>query len=348
MPRIADLPLLAALPSIELLGATDAMRAAFSRPTPGMYVGRALYRQARAGLLAPGMRAWALALSEVACPRLPGGALPSDEQLGGFRFGPGVVDRGEQSHDLTCPCGNWRNHDRDSWMVAMGETMHAVRERDGHRLFEVFDRTVYAPVGPVAQQANNYVASLASSACAACADAGLSRDLDALVHTLAYHAHSPGAWSAACVIYRLAAATLATVDLGPSMASDILSPEITVLANLTAEQRLLAMAVVGPAYAELLSDDPADEVESIDIVASQAGVPADFNLSTTTQAEGSRIAARVAIAYRFAIQAKSTPEYGERRAALADLVKSVGHKGVALALYGMTNMLAVRVRELYS
>lgn len=338
---IDDLPALAALPSARLLTATDAMRLAFSRDRPGLFIARALHRQGKTGLLAPGLRAWSLTLAEVACARLPGGELMPDGD--GVEFLPGVNDAGAAEHDRICPCGDFQSHANEPWMRNMRSTMYAVRDRDGVKLFELFDRAVYAP-GALAVagggDVTSYITSLASSSCVAAAEAGLDRTRDALLHTLAYHAHSPRHWSVAGPVYRLASATLTTIDMGQEFAEPVIGPEITALGPLGAAGRLHALSVLGPAYAELLADDPAEQVDEIDFTLHPAGGTPDPDTGGREQAESADMAARFALAYRRALVTRNRDE-------LSALVEEHGNVGIGLAVYSLASMLALRMRSLY-
>ncbi len=333
MTRIDDLPALAALPSARALTMTDGLREAFARERPGIWVGRALHRSASAGLLLPGMRAWALTLSEVACARLPGGELVPDGD--GVVFLPGVVAGGADSHDRTCRCGDYRNHRAQRWLGLINDTMYACRDRDGARLFELIEQALVRPDSP--DDMRSYLGSLASSSCTASAEAGLDRPRDALLHALAYHANTPEHWSTAGPLYRMCSATLTVADIGPEFGPHVIDPELAGVAGLGAHGRLRALAVMGPAVAELLADDPVEPVTSVELDDVEDINPLHEQMIDT--------AVRFALAYRRLPVPHTT---AAARDELADLVEQVGHGGVALAVIGLTNMLAMRIRDLYA
>jgi hypothetical protein len=338
MSRVDELPL-AKLPAVRLIGYTDRLRQAFALDEPRLDVGSTLHAQAADGLITPGVRTWALMLGETGVPRLPGGAI-LDDGAAGLGLDVGITPHGAAEHDRLCECGTWRNHHGALWFAEAEATLHAAARRDGEGVFETIERAVHrAAVTP--GDLVSYLASLASSAITEFRESGQDRAHDALLHLLGAHAVTPRMWSSAGVVYRLCAAVMATIDMGPKMAEAIIGPEIDALARLEPLGIGAAASLAGSVFSHLVTDDPDEYVphghEVVMIAAHPAGNPAGMGESGRQQAQAARLGMRMAIEYRNAKEDDPVPPW------LADL--SVGEIG--LAAYGLANLIAVRVRELW-
>jgi hypothetical protein len=339
MSRVDELPL-AKLPAVRLLGYTDRLRQGFALDEPRLSIGSTLHAQAGDGLITPGVRTWALMLGETGVPRLPGGAILDDETAG-LGLGVGVNPHAAAEHDRLCQCGTWRNHHGALWFGEAEATLHAAARRDGAGVFETIERAVHrAAVEP--GDLVSYLASIASSAVIAFRESGQDRAHDGLLHMLGAQAVTPRLWSSAGVVYRMCAATMATMDMGPQMAEAIIGPEIDALARLDPLGMGAAASLAGMAFASVLTDDPDEFVDPHDesellVVAHRAGNPAGMGESGQQQAYAARLGMMIAVDYRNAREGDPVPERVARL--------SVGEVG--LAAYGLANLLAVRVRELW-
>lgn len=339
MSRADELPL-AKLPAVRLIGYTDRLRAAFALDEPRLAVGSTLHAQGHDGLITAGLRTWALMLGETGVPRLPGGEV-LDDGAAGLSLGVGIGNAGAAEHDRICQCGTWRNHHGALWFAEAEATLHAAARRDGEGVFDSIERAVHrAGVSPA--DLVSYLASMASSAITEFRESGLDRTHDALLHLLGAHAATPALWSAAGVVYRLCASVLATIDMGPKMAEAIMGPEIDALSRLGPLGMCSAASLAGVVFAGLVTDDPDEYVppgrEVMLITAHPAGNPAGMGESGKQQAEAARLGMMLAVEYRNGRAGQPMPPR------IADL--SVGEIG--LAAYGLCNLIAVRVRELWA
>lgn len=338
MSHADELPL-AKLPAVRLIGYTDRLCEAFALDEPRLAVGSILHAQAHDGLITPGLRAWALMLGETGIPRLPGGEV-LDDGVAGMTLGAGITEQGAVEHDRICRCGTWRNHHGALWFVAAEATLQAAARRDGEGVFETLEHAVRgAAVDPA--DLVSYLASMASSAITEFRETGLDRAHFALLHLLGAHAVSPRMWSAAGVVYRMCAAVMATIDMGPKMAEAIIGPEIDALARLDALGLGAAASLAGSVFAGLVADDPDEYVpfdrETMLISAHPAGNAVGAGESGRQQQVAARLGMMLAVQYRNAREGDPMPEW----------VAALTAGEVGLAAYGLANLLAVRVRELW-
>lgn len=338
MSHADELPL-AKLPAVQLLGYTDRLREAFALDEPRLAVASILHAQAHAGLVTPGLRTWALMLGETGIPRLPGGEV-LDDGTAGMTIGAGITEQGAVEHDRICRCGTWRNHHGALWFAEAEATLQAAARRDGAGVFDSIERAVHrAEVNP--SDMVSYLASMASSAITEYRESGLDRPHLALLHLLGAHSVTPRMWSAAGVVYRMCAAVMATIDMGPKMAEAIIGPEIDALARLDGLGMGAAASLAGIVFAGLVTDDPDEYVpagrEVMLIAAHPAGNAPGMGESGKQQQLAAQLGMMLAVEYRNAREGDPLPE---RVAAL-----SVGECG--LAAYGLANLIAVRVRELW-
>jgi hypothetical protein len=338
MSRADELPL-STLPAVQLIGYSDRLRGAFALDEPRLPVAAALHAQAHAGLITPGVRTWALMLGETGVPRLPGGAIVDDGEYG-LTLGVGISEHGAAEHDRVCGCGTWSNHHGALWYAEAEATLHAAAQRDGEALFESIERAVHRATSRPGDMVS-YLASIASSGLTEFRESGLDRAHDALLHLVGAHAATPALWSAAGVVYRLCSSVMSCIDMGGSMAETVMGPEIDALSRTGAMGMGAAASLAGSVFAELLTDDPDEQVDPHDddvllVAAHPAGNPPGVGESGAQQVEAARLGMRVAVAYRTSTDGK-----------LPEDVLSLSAGEVGLAAFGLCNLIGVRVRELW-
>lgn len=243
------------------------------------------------------------------CAELGAARLPGGELIDGIR-----LDRAD------------RRADEQPWQLAVRAAMHTAEQRDGEALF----KQIAVAFG--SDGAQQFAASTAASAAAMVEAVGIPPDLLAVTHLIAYHAKEGRHWSVAGVGVRLVAATLATMDAGAGMAELIIGPEITTLRDLSSFERLHLLATLGGAYGDVIGD----ATEIVPHLMSSAGEDVDDGM----QAHGARLGMAVGRVYdHYARWGDSDAVY--------DVVGPLSASDVALAVYGLGNLLAVRSRELW-
>lgn len=312
-------------PGVRLLAATHRMRRALDSADPRLAVPVTISAVARDSRLHAAMRAWALTIGELGPARLPGGALLTGED--GEHMVAGLVPGSNGRHDQTCRCGDVNSHQGDPWLLDMRDTVHAVRDREGEALFAAITRAVYGTPARQLTEITAYVASLALSAHHTFRESGERVDVEALLHLLASEANSPELWSVCGPAYRLTAAVMSTMDMGPGMARTIIEPEIDTVEALPAVERMRMILVLGGAMGQVILDEPGDEIELVAHESSDQTRRPDQLLAA-------QLGMRVAIACR-------THDRDQIMAAVTPLPDS------ALPVYGLANLLAVRVRQLW-
>lgn len=331
IPRINRCPALAGSPTVQMMLWSDRLRHTMTvdtahrvEQTPRMI--RALDAE---DLLAEAVRIWALILGEVGVARLPGGdpAQPAGE-----------MQTDASDHDTTCPCGDWRNHLSDPWYDDVAATLRAARDRDGTALFHAVTTALSEQRRSAGTSVLSYTVSMADSARLVFDESSAGRDNYALLHGIGYYARSPTHWSAAGQTYRLCAAMLTTLDMGPAFADAIMGPEIAAIGKMTNAERYAVVGILGPLYAGLMVDDPGREVTvaNFRLGSHPAGAAPDHDESTRRQAQGIAIAVRLAVAFR----------HGTDDDIIA-VVESGSAADLALGLFGLCNLLALRVRDLF-
>jgi hypothetical protein len=311
--------------AVRLLAVSHRIRRALDSASPRLAVPVAITAIARASRLHAAMRAWALTIGELGAPRLPGGEVlkgEEDEQLV-----PGLVPGSNSRHNLTCNCGDPRSHLGDGWLLDMHDTVTAVRDRDGGAVFAAFQRAVYAVPPLPFDQITAYVASLAASGHHAFRESGERIDVDALLHLLASESTTADHWSVCGHAYRLTAAVMGAMDMGPGMAATIIEPEIDAVEALSTVERMRLILVLGGAMGQLIDEKPGDPV-----------IIAPHRTSDGTrrpdQQEAARMGFEIAVACRTADRDVIMP-------VVTKLPNSVQ------PIYGLANILAVRVRQLW-
>lgn len=330
--RINQCPGLAGVPTVQMMLWSDRLRHVMTS-APADRVEQAP-RMVRAldehDLLAEAVRIWALIMGEIGVARLPGGepAQPAGE-----------VRHDGSDHDQSCRCGDWRNHLSDPWYEDVTRTLRAARDRDGDDLFAAVTVALSDQRRQEGTSVLSYVVSVADSARAVFDESSAGRDNYALLHGIGYYARSPEHWSVAGHVYRLCASFLTTADMGPALADTIMGPEITAIGRLTNRQRFAMVGILGPMHASLMVDDRERQVTvpTFGIAANPDSVPADFDETTRRQAQGVRIAVRLAVAFR----------HGSDDDIIA-VVEDGTTADLALGLFGLCNLLAMRVRDLFA
>lgn len=326
MSRLIDrCPGLAETPAVRLLAYTDRIRTALAGAQPQLDVPVALKAQNRDGMLFEGMRAWALTWSEVGVPRLPGGAVSDD--YAGF---------GSSAHHQECVCGDWRSHQGDGWYRLLCDTLDAARDRDGHALFAVMQRA-FDP-GQENQSVSSYLSSLAGSSCKSFDESSAGRDHDALLHMLACQAVTATHYSVAGPVYRVCASLLTVMDMGPQFADTVVGPEIDRIARMRAVEQVAAIGMLAPLYGQFMVDDPDQRLDPNDLTfhAHKAGCSATHSQTSEVQALSGTIGMRFALAVRCGGAAD-----------LIAVAESLDQPQIALGVYGLCNLLAMRVRALF-
>ena len=313
-------------PGVRLLGATRRIRRALDVVDSRLAVPVAISAIARDGRMHPALRAWALTIGELGPARLPGGELLTGDD--GEHQVAGLVPGSNGRHDTTCGCGDADSHQGDPWLLDMRDTVTAARDRDGAAVFAAFERAVYSlPARPL-PAVTAYVASLAASAHHTFRESGERLDVDALLHLLAAEASTAELWSACGHGYRLTTAVMSAMDMGPSMARNILEPEIAAVEALPSVERMRLILLLGGAMGQIINDEPGAEIELVAHPASDQSRRPDQVLAAT-------MGFKVAIACR-------TADRDQILAAVEPLPDS------ALPVYGLANILAVRLRELWA
>lgn len=246
-------------------------------------------------------------------PALRGWLLVCGE-LGAARL-PG----GELAEDL----GRWWDDTpaavEERWQTCVRMTLDRATHRDGHGVFMSIVEGMSTP-GSL-----SYLAGLADAAADVIDRVSVSTDLLAATHLIAHYAQSPPWFAVAGVGVRLVAATLSVIDIGPGAADMIISPEIATLTHLDELQRATLLGVLGPAFASVMGETTGAQAHA-----------ASGSTRDPVQARAAGLAITVGQAYR-------APSID----AVVALAETLRPDEIALAGYGLGNMLAVRARELW-
>lgn len=203
----------------------------------------------------------------------------------------------------------------ERWQTCVRMTLNRATHRDGAGVRAAIVEGMAAP-GSL-----SYLAGLAGAAADVIDRVSVSTDLLAATHLIGHYAQAPGWFGVAGIGVRLVAATLSIIDIGPGAADMIISPEITTLMHLDSLQRATLLGVLGPAYASVMGDATGAQPHPT---------------SGSTQTRACELAVTVGQAYR-----------SRTTGAVVALADTLRPDEVALAGFGLGQMLAVRARELW-